>query len=365
MKTLLKHLSCFCLFFIFGTNYAIAQNYQHDFDQVVKKVDDLLWYEKVGDIAHIDKVYLCGPARWKETNPTGMSAGNELKFWTYIFIPKSVDPDKKYPLIVLPHSGVHADFNTYYAHIVRELIAQEYIVVSAEYRGSTGYGKATYDNIDYGGLENEDVYVSRNYMVENFDIVDANRIGIMGWSHGGMITLMNLMTYPGKYKCGFAGVPVSDVIMRMGYSTDDYRKIFSDEGHIGKTPREDMAEYKRRSPVWHAEKLQDPLLIHTNTSDDDEELANVMIEEWATYDGDDFMENVKPNLKSILCRMKDAGDFDKVTILKPYSFVLVDEDKETVAELLLIDDDTLLVDDELLKGLDKELDEFLKNLLEK
>ena len=103
MKTLLKHLSCFCLFFIFGADYAIAQNYQHDFDQVVKKVDDLLWYEKVGDIAHIDKVYLCGPARWKETNPTGMSAGNELKFWTYIFIPKSVDPDKKYPLIVLPN----------------------------------------------------------------------------------------------------------------------------------------------------------------------------------------------------------------------------------------------------------------------
>ena len=81
-------------------------------------------------------------------------------------------------------------------------------------------------------------------------------------------------------------------------------------------------------------------------NDDDEELANVMIEEWATYDGDDFMENVEPSLKSILCRMKEAGDFEKITILKPYSFVLVD-------------DDTILVDDELLKGLDKELDEFL------
>ena len=100
-------------------------------------------------------------------------------------------------------------------------------------------------------------------------------------------------------------------------------------------------------------------------NDDDEELANVMIEEWATYDGDDFMENVEPSLKSILCRMKEAGDFEKITILKPYSFVLVDEDKETVAELLLVDDDTILVDDELLEGLDKELDEFLKNLLEK
>ena len=63
--------------------------------------------------------------------------------------------------------------------------------------------------------------------------------------------------------------------------------------------------------------------------------------------------------------MKDAGDFDKVTILKPYSFVRVDEDKETVTELLLVDDDTMLVNDELLKGLDKELDDFLKELLEK
>ena len=53
------------------------------------------------------------------------------------------------------------------------------------------------------------------------------------------------------------------------------------------------------------------------------------------------------------------------TILKPYSFVLVDEDKETVTELLLVDDDTMLVNDELLKGLDKELDDFLKELLEK
>ena len=52
--------------------------------------------------------------------------------------------------------------------------------------------------------------------------------------------------------------------------------------------------------------------------------------------------------------------------MKPYSFVLVDDDKETVSELLLVDDeDTMLLDDELLKGLDEELDAFLKNLLEK
>ena len=83
-----------------------AQLSVHQFDQLMKKIDDVLWYEKVGDIAHVDKVILCGPPRWKEFNPTSMSAGNELKFRAYIFIPKSVDENKKYPLIVFPHSEI-------------------------------------------------------------------------------------------------------------------------------------------------------------------------------------------------------------------------------------------------------------------
>lgn len=99
--------------------------------------------------------------------------------------------------------------------------------------------------------------------------------------------------------------------------------------------------------------------------DDDDELVNVTIEEWMTYDGDDFYESVERILSTLLCNMKNEGAFDKLTIMKPFSFVLVDEDKETVNELLLMDDDTLLVNEELLKGLDEELDTFLKNLLEK
>lgn len=275
MKKAVNTFFTVCLLFIAASVSVHAQNDRHDVDKILKKVDDLLWHEKLGDIADVDKVYLCGPARWKESNPTGMSAGNEVKFWSYIFIPKDINPNNKYPLIVLPHSGVHSDFSTYYAHIVRELISQGYIIVSPEYRGSTGYGKSFYEDIDYGGLENEDVLVSRDYMVENFDFVDSARVGIMGWSHGGMITLMNLMLYPGKYKCGFAGVPVSDLVMRMGYARDDYRKIFSDKAHIGKSARDNIAEYKRRSPVWNVSTLKDPVLIHTNTSDDDVNVVEV------------------------------------------------------------------------------------------
>ena len=99
--------------------------------------------------------------------------------------------------------------------------------------------------------------------------------------------------------------------------------------------------------------------------DDDKVLANATIEEWMTYEGDDFYENMERILSNLLCNMKNLGAFDKLTIMKPFSFVLVDDDKETIAELLLLDDDTLLVNEELLKGLDEELDAFLKDLLEK
>ena len=94
-------------------------------------------------------------------------------------------------------------------------------------------------------------------------------------------------------------------------------------------------------------------------------LEKTSIEEWMTYDGDDFYENAERILSTLLHNMKNGGDFEKLAILKPYSFVLVDDEKETIAELLLMDDDTLLVNEELLKGLDEELDSFLKELLEK
>jgi dipeptidyl aminopeptidase/acylaminoacyl peptidase len=154
-------------------------------------------------------------------------------------------------------------------HIIRELTAQGYVVIAPEYRGSTGYGKDMYEEIDYGGLENEDVYAARNYMLENYEFLDKDRVGILGWSHGGMIALMNIFNYPDDYKVAYAGVPVSDLVARMGYSTQSYRELYSASYHIGKTANEDVQEYRRRSPAWNAEKLQTPLLIHTNTNDDD------------------------------------------------------------------------------------------------
>jgi len=251
------------------------ESLEHKLNSIEKLTDDILWYHKVGDVARIDKVYMTGPPLWKEKNPTALGAGDPVKFWSYVFVPVDIDPSKKYPLIVFPHGGVHSDFGTYYTHIIRELMAQQYIVVAAEYRGSTGYGKGHYEKIDYGGLEIEDVNSSREFMLSNCEFVDKDRVGILGWSHGGLIALMNVFEHPENYKVAYAGVPVSDLIARMGYQTQGYRDLYSIDYHIGKTAHDDLEEYRRRSPAWQAHKLHTPLLIHTNTNDDDVNVLEV------------------------------------------------------------------------------------------
>ncbi len=244
-------------------------NLRHSFNSLEKSIDDIYWYNRVGELAFIDKVILTGPKKRVEKNPTAQGAGNPLKIQAYIFIPKGIDTNKKYPLLVLPHGGVHSNFNTYYDHIIKELMVQRYIVVAPEYRGSTGYGKGFYEAIDYGGLEVQDTKATRDYMLENYDFIDKNRVGIFGWSHGGLISLMNIFEFPESYKVAYAGVPVSDLIARMGYKTQRYRDLYSADYHIGKSAYEDVNEYRRRSPAWNAHKLQTPLLIHTNTNDED------------------------------------------------------------------------------------------------
>lgn len=99
--------------------------------------------------------------------------------------------------------------------------------------------------------------------------------------------------------------------------------------------------------------------------DNDEELACIVVDEWLSYSGQDFYKDVERLLHVLLDKMKGAARFENLCIVKPFSFVLVDEDKETITDLLLVGDDTLLINDTLLKGLDEELNDFLKDLLEK
>jgi dipeptidyl aminopeptidase/acylaminoacyl peptidase len=245
-------------------------------EQLQKRIDDVLWFDRVGDVAAIDKVYIPTVPAPKQEEVYGIAnARHPFRMWAYVFVPKGGGRAKKMPLLLLPHGGVHGDFDTYYTHVVRELMAEGYVVVAPEYRGSTGYGREYREAIDYGGLEVDDVVAARDWAVGALETVDPARVGILGWSHGGLIALMASFDHPGKFQAAYAGVPVSDLVARMGYQTDDYRALFSAPYHIGKTANEAVDEYRRRSPVTHAAKLGVPLLVHTTTNDRDVNVVEV------------------------------------------------------------------------------------------
>ncbi len=248
---------------------------EHRFDAIEKQVDSLYWYLRLGDIAEIDDVQYTSLPPSREPNPTAQGAGNPLIIHALTLIPKKLDRSKKQPLIVFAHGGVHSNTTSSYVHIFRELLERGYSIIAPDYRGSTGYGSTFYDQIDYGGREVDDVDAGRAWMLERYTFLDPGRVGMIGWSHGGLITLLNIFQRPRAYAVAYAGVPVSDLVARMGYKSEGYRKIFSDRGHIGKSADEDVKEYLRRSPVTHVERLATPLLVHTTTNDEDVNVLEV------------------------------------------------------------------------------------------
>jgi dipeptidyl aminopeptidase/acylaminoacyl peptidase len=250
---------------------ALGERTERNFEDTQRMTDDVLWYFRLGDVASIDRYEIASSKPRREKNPTDQNAGNSITFPVYVFAPKHLSG--KAPMLVFVHGGVHGRLSTDYVHIFREAIDRGYVIVSPEYRGSVGNGSDLYEQIDYGGAEIDDTHDARNWAVENLSFVDASKVGIFGWSHGGYHTLMNILTWPDDYKVAYAGVPVSDLVARMGYKSQGYRDMF--EEFIGKSSADNVMEYRRRSPVFHAEKLRTPLLIHTNTNDEDVNVLEV------------------------------------------------------------------------------------------
>lgn len=268
---------CLCLFCcpVFAQQAAPSAPVQgqsgagQNLDEVLKRVDDVLWFTRLADIAEVDKIEYTSAPPAHPVNPKAPGAANPLIIHAYTFIPKSLDRTKKQPLLTFAHQGIHANFDTSDLHVIRELLQQGYTVIASDYRGSTGYGRTFYEQIDYGGREIDDVFNSTRWMLDTYSFLDAGRVGMLGWSHGGFITLMNIMEHPKIYAVAYAGVPVSDLVARMGYEPETYRQLYSVPYHLGKSVRDDIEEYRRRSPVNHVQALETPLLIHANTNDED------------------------------------------------------------------------------------------------
>ncbi|MFT5779847.1 MAG: dipeptidyl aminopeptidase/acylaminoacyl peptidase, partial [Crocinitomicaceae bacterium] len=142
-----------------------------------------------------------------------------------------------------------------------------YTVLDIDYRASKGYGRdhrtAIYRHM--GGADLSDQLDGRDYLINELDI-DPDRIGMYGGSYGGFITLMALLTEPGKFQCGAALRSVTDWLhYNHEYSTN-----------ILNYPTTDPDAYKRSSPIYFAENLEDRLIMLHGMVDENVQFQDVV-----------------------------------------------------------------------------------------
>jgi dipeptidyl aminopeptidase/acylaminoacyl peptidase len=142
-----------------------------------------------------------------------------------------------------------------------------YTIIDIDYRASKGYGRdhrtAIYRHM--GGKDLSDQLDGRKFLIDSLDI-DSNRVGIYGGSYGGFITLMALLTEPGKFKAGAALRSVTD----WSHYNHEYTS------NILNYPGTDPEAYKKSSPIYFAENLEDRLIMLHGMVDDNVQFQDVV-----------------------------------------------------------------------------------------
>ena len=186
--------------------------------------------------------------------------------------PPDFNPARKYPVLVYTYGGPHAQVvvnawtgSTFLWH---QLMAQKgYIIFALDNRGSAGRGHLFEEPVHFrlGAQELSDQRDGAQYL-KSLPYVDANRIGIWGWSYGGHMTLHAIFEDPQDFKAGFAGGPVTD--------WHYYDSIYT-ERYLGLLPQNEEG-YQESSPIKNAVHLKGKLLIAHGTGDDNVHYANTL-----------------------------------------------------------------------------------------
>ena len=196
------------------------------------------------------------------------SSVGDMDIPAYLFQPLKTRGARGHAAMVWVHGGVHGDWGIGMFPFVKDAVERGYVIICPEYRGSTGYGEKHHRAIDYGGYEVDDVMSAVEYL-KSLPHVDDQRLGIMGWSHGGYITLLSVFRERTPFKAAAAMVPVTNLVFRLSYKGPGYQRNFSTQARIQGLPFEKRAIYIERSPLYHVDKLNTPLLVHVATNDTD------------------------------------------------------------------------------------------------
>jgi dipeptidyl-peptidase 4 len=178
-----------------------------------------------------------------------------------VYEPPSLDRTKRHPVLFGPvySNTVRNRWGGQYGMLQQYLaLAQGYIVVQVDVRGSTGYGRDFRESflMDWGGRDLTDLESVVDHIAQ-WPTVDRSRIGIWGSSYGGTLTVYSMLRKPGLFASGVAGAPAVDP-----------RWFGSDDVAIARRPQSHPDAFVRGKVFPDANGLRDPLLIIHGMEDD-------------------------------------------------------------------------------------------------
>lgn len=163
----------------------------------------------------------------------------------------------KYPLILRIHGGPNGQ-DAHQFSLERELLAaQGYLVLAVNYRGSSGRGQAWKKSIfaDWGNKEVQDLLAGVDFVIAS-GIADPNRLGLGGWSYGGILTDYTIATTT-RFKAATSGA--GSALQSTMYGSDQY--IYQYEKELGAPWQNPKAWEKVSYPFWHADRIKTPTLF--------------------------------------------------------------------------------------------------------
>jgi len=196
-----------------------------------------------------------------------LATADGTKLFYQLALPADFDPARKYPVVVYVYGGPGVGQTVRKVWPVdgrlmgiKQVLARSgYVVFSIDNRGTPNRGKAFEDVLyrNMGDFEVRDQLLGLDWLKAR-SYVDADKVGVIGWSYGGYMTLMSLTKAPGAFKAGIAGAPVTNWRL---YDTHYTERYMGD-------PNDGDGKYETSSPLTYAEKLSDHLLIVHGMADD-------------------------------------------------------------------------------------------------
>jgi len=209
---------------------------------------------------------------WQKPEVISFKAQDGTNIYSRVYHPKK--EVKNNAAVIFVHGAgylqnAHNFWSTYHREYMFHNLLTDlgYTVLDIDYRGSDGYGRDVRTGIyrHMGGLDLADQLDGKKYIVDNLNI-DTNRVGIYGGSYGGFITLMALLTKPGEFKAGAALRSVTDwAHYNHGYTSN-----------ILNYPETDPEAYKKSSPIYFADNLQDKLVMLHGMVDDNVQFQDIV-----------------------------------------------------------------------------------------